>query len=32
LDEQLRIAIERLAARRPILQCISRPSLNFDWR
>ena len=30
LDQQLRIAIERLAARRPILQCISRPSLNFD--
>jgi len=30
LDQQLRIVIERLAARRPILQCISRPSLNFD--
>jgi hypothetical protein len=29
-QQQLRIVIERLAARRPILQCISRPSLNFD--
>jgi hypothetical protein len=26
----LPIVIERLAARRLILQCISRPSLNFD--